>query len=246
MRGRDPGADLPHPALDEGADLGGDAADVPAQDDPAGDGVAHAVPLDLGAGDDGDVERRHRARHDRLQREDHLGGDDERVDEPVRSGRVPADTGHGDLEPVLGGHQWARPGRQVAGRQAGGVVQAEHRVDGEPGEQPVVDHRAGAAAVLLGGLEHEPDRARDVVPVHEPVRGAEHHRHVPVVAAGVHRALVAGAVRPVLAALGEARASMSARSPTDVVPPRASVATTPVPPTPRTTSSPRSARTPAT
>jgi len=107
-----------------------------------------------------------------------------------------------DLEVVLPGHQRTGAGADPAGGVPGHVVQPEHRLDREPLEQPVGDHRPGAETVLLGGLEHQVDGAGEASFGRENVSGTEDHRHVPVVAAGVHDPVVARAVRAV-AAFGE-------------------------------------------
>ena len=78
---------------------------------------------------------------------------------------------------------------------------------GEAGEQAVVEHRLGALAGLLGGLEDHHQGARPLA-LHrrQPPRGAEPGGHVGVVAAGVHHpALDPGdAGRPDLAGEGQA------------------------------------------
>ncbi len=57
-------------------------------------------------------------------------------------------------------------------------------------EQTLGDHPAAAAAVLaaefLGRLEDQVDRAVEVPGLGQIARGAQQHRRVPVMAAGVH------------------------------------------------------------
>ena len=61
-------------------------------------------------------------------------------------------------------------------------------------EQPLVHHGLAAAEPLLGGLEDEVDRAGEVAGLGEVLRRPQQHRRVPVVAAGVHGAVVGGTV----------------------------------------------------
>ena len=75
-------------------------------------------------------------------------------------------------------------------------------IDGEPVEETVGDHRLRTQPVLLGRLEDQLHRAVEAALAGQDVAGAEHHGHVPVVAAGVHRAVVPRPVRQ-RAALGQ-------------------------------------------
>ena len=106
------------------------------------------------------------------------------------------------------------PGRMAnlpTGRP-GRVVHAEDAVAGEAVEQAVLDHRLGAAAALLGRLEDEMHGAVEVARLGEVAGGAQQHRGVAVVAAGMHAARVLRAVgEGVGSSIGSA--SMSARSP---------------------------------
>ena len=61
-------------------------------------------------------------------------------------------------------------------------------VAGEALEEPVGEHRAGAAEPLLGRLEDEHRGAVEGPRLGEVARRAEQHRGVPVMAAGVHLA----------------------------------------------------------
>ena len=62
-------------------------------------------------------------------------------------------------------------------------------------EQPVLDHRLGAAQALFGGLEDEMHGAVEIAALREIARRAEQHRRVSVMAAGMHPALVLRAMR---------------------------------------------------
>ncbi|MCY1432431.1 hypothetical protein D9M71_484290 [compost metagenome] len=50
--------------------------------------------------------------------------------------------------------------------------------------------------MFLGRLEHEAHGTVEVALAAQQVCGAQHHRHVPVMATGVHLAVVAGRMRP--------------------------------------------------
>ena len=81
------------------------------------------------------------------------------------------------------------------GDLSGRVVRVVVRADGGRyvGEQSRVDHGLRAEAKFLGGLEQQFDGALDVfAALGEPERGTEHVRHVQVVAAAVHHAVVDG------------------------------------------------------
>ena len=56
-------------------------------------------------------------------------------------------------------------------------------------EQAIVEHRLGAGAAFLCRLEDEHDAAVEIARLAQVSRGAEQHRRVPVVAAGVHLTL---------------------------------------------------------
>ena len=78
--------------------------------------------------------------------------------------------------------------REFADRQAGIIVHAVDFLDAEALHQAVLDHRLAAAAALLGRLEDHDRGAGEVARLGEVVRGAEQHRGVAVMAAGVHLA----------------------------------------------------------
>src|SRR3546814_17800825 len=71
---------------------------------------------------------------------------------------------------------------------------AVDRADRELFEQPLLHHDAAAALVLLGGLEDEGDATIEIARLGEVLGGAQQHRRVAVVTAGVHLALVPRAV----------------------------------------------------
>jgi hypothetical protein len=134
--------------------------------------------------------------YDRLQRERDLGGDRDRIDEHLGPGGVAASADDADLDVVLAGHQAAGAGADPAASVPGHVVQAEDRFHGEPFEQTVRDHRLGAEPVFLSGLEDQVHDAGEAALGRQDPGGTKDHRHVPVVAAGVHDAMVDRPVRP--------------------------------------------------
>ncbi len=78
--------------------------------------------------------------------------------------------------------------REGAERQVWHVVHAIDFLDAERLHQPVVDHRLGAAAAFFGRLENDDRRTGEIARRGEIARGAQQHRGVAVVAAGVHLA----------------------------------------------------------
>ena len=124
----------------------------------------------------------------RLQRDDELGGDHHRIDGVVRHRGVTALPFDDDGELVARGHDAAGADAEGAGGAAGHVVHAEDLGDAEALHQAVLDHRAAAGAALFGGLEDDGDGAGEIARLGEIFRGAEQHRGVTVVAAGVHLA----------------------------------------------------------
>src|SRR5438132_3087531 len=78
------------------------------------------------------------------------------------------------------------------------VVEREDRVTGEPVEQTLFDHDPAAASALFGRLEDQAHGAREIPGRREISGGAEQHRRMPVMAAGMHPAIVGRAVGEVV------------------------------------------------
>ena len=236
-----------HRALEQVLDLGHERARAAADGDLLGDHVPGVAAVDLGGGDHGVIERVEAARHHALERGDDLRRDRQRIDADVRQRGVGAAAAHHDLELVVGREDGAHPHGEGALGQAREVVQAVDALDREALEQAVGDHHLAAALVLLGGLEDEADDAVEVAGGGQVAGGAEEHRGVAVVAAGVHGAVARRAVRAGRCAPGSAarpcrRAARSrARSCRE-----RSVPTTPVLARPRWTSMPNDSRRSAT
>jgi len=76
-------------------------------------------------------------------------------------------------------------------------MQAVHLVHRKALEQAFLQHDLRAAAAFLGGLENQVDGAVELPGLGEVARSAQKHRGVPVVAAGMHAALVLRAMRDV-------------------------------------------------
>ena len=115
-------------------------------------------------------------------------------------------------EEIRGGHQRPLANREDADRQPRHVVHAVDFLDGEVFHQAVVDHRLGARAAFLGGLEDDDRRAREVAGAREIARGAEQHRGMAVMAAGVHLAGNAGAIGQVGRFLDRQRVHVGAKA----------------------------------
>ena len=106
---------------------------------------------------------------------------------------VAAVAAHGDLEGVAGGQQGAAPRADHAGRQPRARVQAEGGVGLRGLQQAFLDHHPRAVVALLAGLEHEHHApGQRGAPGGEDPRGAQQHRHVRIVPAGVHGAVHLG------------------------------------------------------
>ena len=87
------------------------------------------------------------------------------------------------------------PGRiKGTDRNAWAVVHAIDLLDAEAVHQPVLDHRGRARAALFRRLEDHDRLAGKIARLGEIARGAEQHRGVTVVAAGMH---LAGGLRSI-------------------------------------------------
>jgi hypothetical protein len=118
-----------------------------------------------------------------------------RIDRQVRHGAVAALADEADQHLVRGGHEWAGAEIEVPGRHARVVVHGEDRVAWKALEQAFLDHAPGAATTteFLGGLEDQVKRASGAEAAgggiaRKHLGGAEQHRGMAVVAAGVHLA----------------------------------------------------------
>ncbi|MNL22765.1 hypothetical protein D3C87_1441250 [compost metagenome] len=104
-----------------------------------------------------------------------------------------ATAGYRDLECSKRRHHLVVPGNAFAKLQRRPVVQTVDCVHGEIAEQAVLDHRPASALVFFCGLENEMHRAVEVQPA-AGAGGGKRHRHVTVVAAGMHLAGCAGGI----------------------------------------------------
>ena len=144
--------------------------------------------------------------------------------------------GDPDVEEVGRRHGGAGAELDLAVRAVGRVVEAVDLVAGKALEQPVGDHRAGAAQALLGRLEDEQGRAVEVAGLGEVARRAEQHGGVAVMAAGVHLARHRRAIGQVGLLLDRQGVHVGAQADAPARPVRpSSTPTTPVPPMPRCT-----------
>ncbi|OQV66193.1 hypothetical protein AK51_11250 [Serratia nematodiphila DZ0503SBS1] len=125
----------------------------------------------------------------RLQRADDLAGGDDGIDALFRFGGVGAFAGDADLEAIDVGVERSGAGGEGAGGQLRRVMQTKYRRDVI--QRAGVDQVPGAVEGLFRRLEEDAHRAGQLgLTRFEQVRGAEHHRGVKVVAAGVHHAAV--------------------------------------------------------
>ena len=106
----------------------------------------------------------------------------------MRPRRVAAFAFELDLDVVGRRHHRARADGELAERNARIIVHAVDFVDAEAADQAVLDHRRGAGAALLGRLENHHGGAGEIARLGEIFGGAEQHRGVAVMAAGVHLA----------------------------------------------------------
>ena len=112
----------------------------------------------------------------------------------VRARRMPAAPLDLDVDRVGRRHDRTGTGRKRADRKARVIVHTKDLVDGEAFHQPVPDHRGRARAALLSRLKDHHRIPGEVPGLGEITRGAEQHRGVAVMAAGVH---LAGCLRGV-------------------------------------------------
>jgi hypothetical protein len=126
-----------------------------------------------------------------------MGGDDDGIDALVRHGAMRAVAGHGDLEHVVGRHHGPIAHREPAHRQARPVVHPVDLVHGKALEQPLLHHHAPARLALFGRLEDEIGGAGEVAGLGQVAGGAEQHRGMAVMAAGMHLAGRPGGIGPV-------------------------------------------------
>ena len=104
----------------------------------------------------------------------------------MRHRRMAALAGDDDVELVDRRHDRTRRDGDLGRRHAGDIVEREDPVEGKPLEHAVGDHRLGAGPSLFGRLEDQHHGAGEAARGGEIPRRAEEHRHVAVVAAGMH------------------------------------------------------------
>ena len=125
-----------------------------------GDDVRHRARVQRADRDHGGVGGRDLPGDDALQPLHGRGGHQHRVDRGLRARAVTALAVQHDAERVGGGERRAGPEPEQPGRDRRDVLAEHHVGHPEPVEQAVVDHRLGALADLLGGLEDEQQRCR--------------------------------------------------------------------------------------
>ena len=120
----------------------------------------------------------------------HVRSDDDRVHARLGAGAVRSHPFDVDVEERPAGHHRSRADRKLADRELRPIVDAEDRVARELLEQPVLDHRLGAAEPLFGRLEDEEHLPLEAAGLGEITRRAEKHRGMPIVPARVHPPIV--------------------------------------------------------
>ena len=139
---------------------------------------------------DGGVLRIDVARDDGLQRRHDGRPGHDRVSGTVGHGAVAAHTFQRDRHIVGRRHHGPLPKREPALCDARHVVHREDRVARKALEQPLLDHQPRTARVLFGGLEDQVQRAGEAARFGQMPGGCQQHRGVPVMAAGMHHAIM--------------------------------------------------------
>ena len=147
-----------------------------------------AVGFERAHGQHHPLDRVHVARHDGMERDHDLRGDQRRVHGHVRRCGMAALAGHDDLEFIGRGQQRPGPDRKFARGQTGHVVQAIDLLDAPPVHQPILAHGLAARAAFLGGLEDQHHGAIEIPRLGQVFRGPEQDRGVPVMTTGMHLA----------------------------------------------------------
>jgi hypothetical protein len=109
------------------------------------------------------------------------------------------------------GEQWPRPHCDPTHLNPRSVVEREDRVARKLIEQPFFDHDPAAAPALFGRLEDQVHGALEIPGRRKISGGAEQHRRVPVVAAGVHAAVMGRAVGEIVQLLDRQRVHIGAQ-----------------------------------
>ena len=152
----------------------------------AGNGVAGAVALHFGDGEDRQFSRIDTARHNGLQCDDSRAGGEQRITALVRFRGMTAKAPQADFEIVLRGHERTGAGSRNR-RPAIPACCAVHRPLRRGNAQAtVIEHRLHPAAPFFGGLEDEADCAVETAFAGQRPGGAEQHGGVAVMAAGMH------------------------------------------------------------
>ena len=113
----------------------------------------------------------------------------------MRHRRVAAAGGNLDLEQRLAGHHRSRARGKRTNVHARHIVHAIDRIDREPLEQPIGDHRRPALAVFLGRLEDKHRPAIELAIPSQMLCSTQEHGRMPVMPAGMHYPLMAGSMR---------------------------------------------------
>jgi len=148
--------------------------------------VGGGAPLDRPDGDHCRLQWINEKRNNLLQRHDRMGSRDDRIPRMMPNGSVPTATHEACLKFILGSHD--RPAAQLdrTNLEFGPQVESEDSFYIGQFQYAVGNHFLGAAHPLFTGLEAEKDVPLKFGLLFEERRSTEQHRHMTVVAAGVH------------------------------------------------------------
>ena len=115
----------------------------------------------------------------------------------MRPRRVAAKPGDLDVDLIGRRHDRAGADGETSRPECPGRLHAVDLLDAETVHQAVLDHRGGARAALFGRLEDHDRIAGEIARLGEIAGGAQQHRGVAVMAAGVHLARGLGGIRQI-------------------------------------------------
>jgi len=120
------------------------------------DDVVFGAAMEGANGDDAGIKRSNRPRNDRLQRDNDLRGNEDRVDTHVRIGAVRANAMNENVHTVGTGRHDIERHLDASGRDIGRDMEGNGIVRlGEAGIEAVIHHGMGAANALLGRLANQ-------------------------------------------------------------------------------------------
>ena len=190
VRGPDTDGDLPDVGSHGQAGRFGDRPDGAAERGDLGNDVGRRAGDELGDGDDRGIEHIDPPRDHRLETQHDLGCNGDRVKRVMGSRGVTAAPLHDDPQRITGREHRATSDVDRTGPVRRRDVECEGSARSLPtrcGQKPLIEHVASAVEALFAWLEHEQDAAGPGrATLVQESSGAEKHRDVRIVAAGVH------------------------------------------------------------